>query len=294
MYRAREVASEKQDFNPLHHEVIFEVAEEVWEFGIVTRTVTQPASDALLEPVITETLTDTLDVVDWTSITRTTQSNLYEEREVRDNGYIEHRSFLVDEDQTYVLQVNTTEGGANRSSWDSISDWFDEDRQQDVTKTVFDSGRERLSYREENEVVEIAWSDTTGAVVWNTLVRFYADGFRTEQLRTDNDQTQTRSLYDADPRGEHYLASTTRSDLSEMDDAFVWSTIETHFSEEGERPSRIVHFDDGRVGEEFFDQGIRHSRVITDTEDQYAWYQINHVREEGILVTREVIEDAIA
>lgn len=79
-----------------------------------------------------------------------------------------------------------------------------------------------------------------------------------------------------------------------MDDAFVWSTIETHFSEEGERPSRIVHFDDGRVGEEFFDQGVRHSRVITDTEDQYAWYQINHVWEEGILVTREVIEDAIA
>ncbi len=294
MYRARKVVSEKQDFNPLHQEVVFEVAEEVSEFGIMTRTVTQPASDALSEPVITETLTDTLDVVDWTSITRTTQSNLYEEREVRDNGYIEHRSFLVDEDQTYVLQVNTTEGGANRSSWDSISYWFDEDRQQDVTKTVFDSGRERLSYREENEVVEIAWSDTTGAVVWNTLVRFYADGFRTEQLRTDNDQTQTRSLYDADPRGEHYLASTTRSDLSEMDDAFVWSTIETHFSEEGERPSRIVHFDDGRVGKEFFDQGVRHSRVITDTEDQYAWYQINHVWEEGILVTREVIEDAIA
>jgi len=269
LYRARKVVSEKQDFNPLHQEVVFEVAEEVSEFGIMTRTVTQPASDALSEPVITETLTDTLDVVDWTSITRTTQSNLYEEREVRDNGYIEHRSFLVDEDQTYVLQVNTTEGGANRSSWDSISYWFDEDRQQDVTKTVFDSGRERLSYREENEVVEIAWSDTTGAVVWNTLVRFYADGFRTEQLRTDNDQTQTRSLYDAD-------------------------TIETHFSEEGERPSRIVHFDDGRVGKEFFDQGVRHSRVITDTEDQYAWYQINHVWEEGILVTREVIEDAIA
>jgi len=79
-----------------------------------------------------------------------------------------------------------------------------------------------------------------------------------------------------------------------MDDVIVWSTIETHFSEEGERPSRIVHFDDGRVGKEFFDQGVRHSRVITDTEDQYAWYQINHVWEEGILVTREVIEDAIA
>jgi len=291
VYRARETVGEKQVFDPAHHEIVFELTEKVFESGVASWTLTQPASDVLADPIVTQTLSDLNDASDWTAIFRTTNGDQFQEREIRDDGFIEARSFVAVEGVDYVLQSSTTEDAANLKNWQSITYWFDEERQEDAILTVYDSGLERTAYQNGGVRTEVFLSDAADTKSWQTQTHTYEEGVRTEQVLAYDNGTQTVLSYGLDASGDTYIQSNLRTDQSEGGDAFSWQSIETRFEASGDKTNTTIEYNDGRVLEDSFESGLLVERVVTDQGDQYSWRDQTNTYEQGLLAKRQLTYD---
>ena len=291
LYRARETISDKQLFDPLYHEILFSLTEEVSSWGIVTWTLTQPATEYRSDPIVTKTFSDPQDVVAWSSMVHRTQGDQYEEREVRDDGSVETRTYQIDEGLEYIPQSSTTEDAANLTNWRSITTWFDETRSQDIKLIIFDSGSERSEFRGADGLNEVLWTDGADTQPWETLTYLYHNGSLTEQIRLNDTGEETQYFYGSDESGVSYIQSIVRSDELENGGTFAWRTIETQFSADREKLSREINYDDGRLLEDRFENDMLSSRVITDTADAAMWEMQIYRYRDGVQTERVLLND---
>ncbi|MCT4609104.1 MAG: hypothetical protein N4A70_07840 [Pelagimonas sp.] len=100
---------------------------------------------------------------------------------------------------------------------------------------------------------------------WHTKVStFAADGSLASVNRTMDSGEQTETGFDAAGN----IISTTVFDHA---DAFIWSSKAKSFDAAGAQIGDTVTYDDGRISETTYVNGIRTQRVVTDTGDAVGW-----------------------
>jgi len=175
-------------------------------------------------------------------------------------------------------------------AWQSIETRFEASGDKTNTTIEYNDGRVLEDSFESGLLVERVVTDQGDQYSWRDQTNTYEQGLLAKRQLTYDNGSQTRLSYGTDSSGESYLQLSVRADQA---DAFVWREIETRFDEQGERTETIALYDDGRVRQDDFELGVLSARVYTDPDNQYSWYQINEVWEDGVRVSRDVFEDAI-
>jgi len=203
-----------------------------------------------------------------------------------DNGVIKEESFQSGI-RSQVAHYDSPQfaGIAGAKPWDSIVAYYDAAGQMAGRITTLDNGIVREESFANGVRVHLRQTDTApgdagaGVKLWDTIDTYYD---------ANGDMAARLTQYDTGIVREEEFDAGTRTRLVQMDnpeDAFgtgvkAWDRIETYYDEDGLIGARITTYDDGRVRQDSFENGVRTSTEIQDNafgsgESQYAWTAIN-------------------
>jgi hypothetical protein len=180
------------------------------------------------------------------------------------------------------LREVTVEDIDDAQPWSSYTDSYTYDDVLVSREMLMDDGRTVSAGFENGVRSTVLAEDTQDAYTWTSIDRDYADDGRTVVSET--------KLWD-DGRIEEMTVSpeSGASTRTETDggDAEAWDTRETVRDADGSPQSQTTTYDDGRVVETGFTDGVRSSMEITDTGDAFTWDSITRAYDASGQMTQE-------
>jgi hypothetical protein len=203
-----------------------------------------------------------------------------------DNGVIKEESF-ENGVRSQTAQYDNPQLGdaAGAKAWDSIIAYYDAQGNMAARLTTYDNG---VIYEEnfENGIRTFSRQldnpgDAFGEGVksWESIDSYYgADGELAARLTKYDNGVVREQEYEGGVRT--YMRQMDNPGDGSGNGAKVWDTIETYYDEAGQISARLTNYDDGRVRQDYFENGVRSYTEIQDGaygegEGQYAWTAIN-------------------
>jgi antitoxin component YwqK of YwqJK toxin-antitoxin module len=217
---------------------------------------------------------DTLDEFRWDTIETTRDENgqIVERITTYDDGVILGQAF-----ENGIVTSLIRFDSLDIKPWTFIGATFDENGTITEKGWTYDDGRRVILEYEEGVLlykIELdGLSVEEGTRPWNIKGTVYdADGQVIEKATNFDDGTAVIKEFD-----NGIATRTTRIDDSFDGTVKPWEIIITLFDETGELESRVTEFDDGRVREVLFEDGVRSSSVLTDVDDVRNWDRIETI-----------------
>lgn len=219
---------------------------------------------------------------------------------VYDDGVLKEETF-ENGVRSHVRQLDNPQSsdGNGARSWDSIDAYFDAEGDLVGRITVMDNGIVREEEFANGVRVRTVQIDNPqapegqGAKNWDRIETYYDDnGQKIASITTYDDGRVRQDTF------ENGVRSTSEIQDSPYDgqSKYSWTAINMYYDENGKLAQKITVFDDGRVREDDFADGVRTSSKITDMalfgDGNYEWDTLQFTYDEnGDLSNRATIYD---
>jgi len=206
---------------------------------------------------------------------------------VFDNGVLKEETFNNGvRSQTVQMDNPQNVSGNGVKSWDSITTYYDSAGKLAGRITQYDNGifkEESFENGVRSQTRQIDNPQTvdgsSGAKSWDEINSYYdASGVLVGRLtQYDNGVFKEESF-------ENGVRSHTRQFDNPLDlggtGVKAWDTIDQYYDESGQIVARIINYDDGRVRQDTYENGVRSATEIQDNAytggtGNYAWTAIN-------------------
>ena len=220
-----------------------------------------------------------------------------------DNGVIKEESF-VNGTISQVTQYDNPQyaGSGGAKSWDSIVAYYDAEGQMTGRVTTYDNGIVREESFENGVRSHTRQMDNpedaagSGSKSWDTIDTYYgATGDLLAQVTRYDNGIVRETEYENGVRARVLQLDNPQDD--EGTGVKSWTSIETFYDPAGQVEARITNYDDGRLRQDSFENGIRTNTEIQDNaygggESQYPWTAINISYDEtGKIAAKHTIYD---
>ncbi len=222
---------------------------------------------------------------------------------VFDNGVLKEEAYENGVRREMIQMDNPQQVvGAGAKSWDSIVTYYDASGDIAARITQYDNGVLKEESFENGvrshtrQVDNPQETDGDGVKIWEEIDSYYnASGTIVARV----------TKYDNGIFKEESFENGVRSHTRQIDNpqeiggtgVKAWDTIDQYFDETGEMVARVIHYDDGRVRQDTYENGVRSTTEIQDgayegDEGAYAWTSINlYYDENGDVAQKNIVYD---
>lgn len=236
--------------------------------------------------LVQQTTSDPDNAHGWTSVTELFDAvfgRVTQRTTLNDNGLEVVGSFDAETGTaTGLLQRDT----GNAYNWTERQHLFDEEGRPQSATVLQDDGRVSTATYVEGSLDVLTVTDPGERFAWSEITRDF-------DVPTGVLQTLT-TVYD----NGHVVAHThdvttgvrTQTRQWDNDDVFIWTEMTQDFDPvTGAAVATLVQFDDGRTDQTDFVDGVISTRLITDTENRFAWTTSFETYDETGTLTERVI-----
>ncbi len=201
-----------------------------------------------------------------------------------DNGVIRDEQFQNGiRTQTYMADNPSDVNGAGTKPWDMIVTYYDEIGQIAAKVTRYDNGVMREESYENGVISHVRLLDNPEGEVagtakaWETIDRYYdAQGEIVASVTLLDNGVVRETEFQG---GVKVRVLQLDNPGAQGDGVKPWQSIEAFYDENGEQVARAIVYDDGRLREDTYENGVLSSSEIRDGafdgSSQYGWTTIN-------------------
>ena len=215
-----------------------------------------------------------------------------------DDGTIKEQQF-ENGVRSQTSRIDLSEGGGAKS-WDRIDTYYDETGAIAARLTVFDNGIEREELfengvRSKTSQIDTPTEEGGGVKPWERIDTYF-DETGTIEARVifyDNGVVREEKYVGGVKSEVHRFDNPQSSD----DSAAAWTSISSFFDETGTLEARVTVYDDGRLRQDSFENGVISATEIQDNafttgDGAFQWTAINmDYDENGAVETKTTIYD---
>ena len=237
----------------------------------------------------------------WDNIRSVFQDGILTNRFISYDNGTTAQSFYMDGKRVEMIQTDSQLNGGAKS-WDTIKSYYGPDGALAARVTIYDNGlfkEETFENGVRSKTIQMDNpQDPNGAGVksWDVIETYYDQEGQIEARITQ---------YDNGIFKEESFEAGVRTYVRQMDNpqdlegngAKNWDTIETYYDASGQIEARLINYDDGRVRQDSFENGVRTATEIQDGayeggEGNYAWTAMNmYYDENGALAHKFTVYD---
>ena len=216
-----------------------------------------------------------------------------------EDGVISMRNMQLDDGvqlewhyQSGVLEYQTRMDVEDAHSYYNRVTFFDDGLLRSDGR-IMDDGRGIVFWYNEGVRSRATFTDEDNAFTWSEKTNFYgthsnATDYVTDYNTTFDDGRHQHRRFEQNTDGEVVIR---RSVMTDLEDAYVWTSRDQIYNESGTQTQGFVTYDDGVVAQTIFADGFRSVQTVSDQDDARSFTSVLRVYDEGELQTATVNMD---